>query len=104
MNWIELEKTTISVSDLANLARNGTVILTQKGKPLVAVKDLSQRDWESISLANNPRFLALIEASRESYRREGGIPLANIRQELGFPAKSPRSPATKRKKVPRKRS
>ena len=30
------------------------VILTRKGKPLAAVNDLSDADWESVSLANNP--------------------------------------------------
>jgi hypothetical protein len=84
MNVIPLEKADVSLPDVAELARSGTVILTRKGKPLAAVKDLSGTDWESVSLANNPRFRKLIEASRRSYREEGGIPLEDVRQQLGL--------------------
>jgi hypothetical protein len=97
MKTVELEKTTLTASALASLAKNGTVILTRKGKPLVSVKDLSGSDWESISLANNPRFLALIEESRRSYRQHGGISLAEIRRELGLTRKA-RQPKSKSRK------
>jgi hypothetical protein len=36
------------------------------------------------SLANNPKFIALVEASRRSYREQGGIPLSDIRREFGL--------------------
>jgi hypothetical protein len=87
VNKVELEKTTLTVPDLAELARKGPVILTRNGKPLAVAKDLSGSDWESISLANNPRFLALIEESRRSYREHGGIGIEEIRRELELPAK-----------------
>ena len=73
-----------SLPDVAELARSGPVILTRRGKPLASVKDLSDSDWESISLANNPRFRELIEESRRSYREEGGISLEDLRKELGL--------------------
>src|SRR5205807_1018600 len=66
MNRIALEETTLTIPDLAKLAQQGTVILTHNGKPLAAVKLLGGSDWESLSLANNPQFLALIEESRRS--------------------------------------
>jgi len=34
--------------------------------------------------AHNPRFAALIEQSRRSYRDEGGISLEQLRRELGL--------------------
>jgi hypothetical protein len=82
MNVIEIEDA--SLREVTELARSGTVILTQGGKPLVAVKHLSQSDWESVSLAANPRFRDLIEQSRRSYREEGGIGLEDLRKELGL--------------------
>lgn len=96
MKVIAVETANVSLPDVAELARSGTVILTRKGKPLAAVKDLSGADWESLSLANNPRFRQLIEASRRSYRDEGGIGLEEIRQEFGLKAKTKAQPKKKR--------
>src|SRR5438552_150174 len=88
MKIIAVENVNLSVPEVANLAKAGPVILTRRGKPLAAVKDLSHSDWESIALANNPRFRSLIEESRRSFREEGGIPLEDVRRELGVPAKA----------------
>jgi hypothetical protein len=96
MNKVDVEATSLTVPDLTELAKKGPVILTRKGKPLAAVKDLSGKDWESIALANNPRFLALIEESRRSYREQGGIPLDKIRRELGLAPN--RRPGTRKRK------
>jgi hypothetical protein len=81
---VPLEQTTLTVLELAELVKDGPVILTRNGQPLLAVKDVSDSDWESVSLASNPRFMALIEESRRSYREKGGIGLDELRQELGL--------------------
>jgi hypothetical protein len=54
MKTVAVEETTLTAKELAVLARKEIVVLTRKSNPLVAVKDLSGADWESISLANNP--------------------------------------------------
>jgi hypothetical protein len=82
MKVVALEKTTMTVAELAELAKEGPVVLTRAGHPVVAVKDLSGSDWESVSLASNPKFMALIEESRRSYRDSGGISLEDLRHEL----------------------
>jgi hypothetical protein len=87
MNVVPIENA--NLPEVTKLARSGTVILTQNGKPLAAVKDLSNSDWESVSLANNPRFRELIEASRQSIREQGGIPLEDLRKELGLKVPKP---------------
>ena len=48
MTILPVEQTQLTLPELAEMALNGPVILTRKGKPLVAVKDLSGSDWESI--------------------------------------------------------
>jgi hypothetical protein len=96
MTRVELEKTTLTVAQLAKLARKEPVILTRNGKPLAAVKNLSGSDWESIALANNPRFLALIEESRRSYREQGGRTIEEVRRELGLTSKRGRATRKKR--------
>jgi hypothetical protein len=94
MNVVPIENA--NLPEVTKLARSGTVILTQNGKPLAAVKDLSNSDWESVSLANNPRFRELIEASRHSIREEGGIPLEDLRKDLGLKAPKPSRPRAKK--------
>src|SRR5262245_39882122 len=49
-------------------------------------RDSSDPERESAALASNPRFAALIEASRRSYREEGGIGIDDVRRELGLEA------------------
>ena len=84
MKLLPIEGNKKSISELAQMARTGPVILTQHGKPMAAVKDLSGKDWESISLANNPQFMAIIESSRRSFRLKGGIGIDQVRKELGL--------------------
>ncbi len=84
MKTVAVEEATLTAEDLATMAEKEVVVLTRDGKPLAAVKNLSGSDWESVSLANNPRFIALIEASRRSYREQGGTSLDELRKELGL--------------------
>ncbi len=97
MKLVPIEKNILSISEIAQMAKNSPVILTKEGKPLAAVKSLSGKDWESVSLANNPRFIALIEESRRSYREQGGIGIDQLCKELNL-----RQPPAHRKS-PRKR-
>ena len=50
----------------------------------MSVRDLSGSDWESTALANNSRFVEIIEQSRRSYREQGGIGIEQLRRELGL--------------------
>jgi hypothetical protein len=84
MKVVPLEKSTMTVPELVELAKSEAVVLTRDGQPLVTVRDVSGCDWESASLANNPRFIALIEESRRSYQDGGGIGLEQLRKELGL--------------------
>jgi hypothetical protein len=86
---LPLEETTLTVPELAEMVKDGPVVLTRNGQPWMTVKDASGSDWESISLASNPRFMALIEESRRSYREKGGIRLDDLRRELGLDEESP---------------
>jgi hypothetical protein len=87
MNVISLEKNHMTLSELAKLAKRGTVIVTSRGEPLLSVNDLNGSDWECVSLANNPKFIAIIEESRRQYREKGGIPMEKVRKDLGLPAR-----------------
>jgi len=84
MKVVPLEESRMTVPELVELAKCEAVILTRDGQPLVTVRDVSGCDWESASLANNPRFMALIEESRHAYQNSGGIGVEQLRQELGL--------------------
>ena len=87
---VELESVKLSdiTGSLSEYAREGLrepIVVTRKGKPLVAVMPLTNNDdWESVSLATNPKFMEIIARSRASAHEEGTIPLAEIRREYGL--------------------
>lgn len=62
------------------------LVFTERGQPVAALVDVRDVDIESLSLATNPRFMAIIERSRARLRAEGGIPLAEVKRQLGMPA------------------
>jgi hypothetical protein len=94
MKLIAIEDSTMSLPQVVDMAKNGPVILTRDGQPRATVRDLSKADAERAALANNPEFQAIIAASRESLRKRGGIPLDEVRKQLGL--KTP--PARRRKR------
>jgi hypothetical protein len=90
MKLIPLEKTALTLPEAAEMAKGDLVILTRNGKPLAAIKHLSEADWEALALENNPQFQALIADVRRSFQENGGVRIEDFRKELGLPAK-PRS-------------
>lgn len=45
---------------------------------------IENADLETVSLSTNPRFIDIIERSRERQEREGGISSAEMRRRLGL--------------------
>jgi len=84
MKVIALEGNVPTFPELEELVKHGPVILTRNGLPLMTVKDVTGSDWEAVSLSSDPRFMAIIEKSRRSYRETGGIGLDELRRELGL--------------------
>ncbi len=97
MTTIDITEATSSLADYAKLVKKQRILITQNGKPIAALVSPSDIDSESISLSTNPRFLSLLERSRESLRREGGIPLQQVREELA--TYNARKKSKKRKRV-----
>lgn len=82
MKRIEIDNANLTLRQVIELASTGPVVITEKGAALVAIVGIDEDSLESFSLSNNPDFLAIIERSRESYRRNGGVPIEEIRREL----------------------
>lgn len=84
MKKLELSKATGSLAEYARELKQDAVVLTVDDKPVAALVPLDGADWEAISLGTNPKFLKIIEQSRESLREEGGISSDELRQRLGL--------------------
>ncbi len=82
MKLVPLESSKLTLPELVKLAKKENVVLTRKGKPVASVRNLLGTDWESLALANNPKFQELIDASRQSYAEEGGISLEELRDQF----------------------
>ena len=96
MKVIPLERTALTLPEAAEMARGELVILTRRGKPLAAIKHLSEADWEALAVGSDPQFQALIADARRSLEEEGGVRLEDLRQELDLPAKRRSRPRKKK--------
>jgi len=82
MKTIDVAEATDTLSDYAKKGLKEALVVTRRGKPLLAVTPIKKDDWESIALANNPTFLAIIERSRKS--RKPGLSTEEMRRRLGL--------------------
>ena len=73
MKMVSLNDATASLADYARQVETQPVIVTKRGKPVAALVSVRDADAETIALSINPRFLAMLERSRESVRREGPV-------------------------------
>jgi antitoxin (DNA-binding transcriptional repressor) of toxin-antitoxin stability system len=97
MRAVEISEAAISLTEYGRKRRGETLVLVRKGKPVAAVVPLDEEDYFSMRLANNPEFIEIIERSRESARKYGTIPLAEIERELDI--KPPRKRKVARKSL-----
>jgi len=95
MKTIELaDAATASFSDVVGVALREPVVITLKGRPVVALTAIgTQTDLENLIVSSDPQFRALIERSRSRYPPGTGLSTDEVRQRLGLPAKRRRAPA-----------
>ena len=84
MKAIAIEQATEPLGDYGDRIDDGTVVVTKAGGPVAVLVPLENADLETVTLSQDPRFLALIERSRRRYREEGGRTLAEVERELGI--------------------
>jgi PHD/YefM family antitoxin component YafN of YafNO toxin-antitoxin module len=90
MKVIEIGKANKTLADYAQRVGREPVVVFKDGKPLAVLSSAEGMDAESISLANNPKFVAIIQRSRLRHEREGGISLEEVRRRLGIRPAKPR--------------
>jgi antitoxin (DNA-binding transcriptional repressor) of toxin-antitoxin stability system len=82
MKTIDVAEATDTLSDYARKGLKEAVVVTRRGKPLLALTPIRRGDWESIAVATSPKFLAIIERSRKS--RRPGLSTEEMRRRLGL--------------------
>lgn len=65
MKAIDVADATETLSDYARKGLKEALVVTRRGKPLMALTPIRKGDWESIAIATNQKFLAIIERSRK---------------------------------------
>ncbi|OGQ82971.1 MAG: hypothetical protein A3F90_14315 [Deltaproteobacteria bacterium RIFCSPLOWO2_12_FULL_60_19] len=82
MTKVELKKASGPLSEYAQKAKKGPIIVVKSGKPFAAVVPIRNADDETVSLSTDQKFLAIIERSRSRFKREGGVSSREIRRRL----------------------
>lgn len=84
MRTIEIDGQVSPLASCAEEAQREPVVLTRDGVPFAVMLPVPNTDRETISLSTDPKFLAVIERSRESHRLHGGTASADVRSLLGM--------------------
>jgi prevent-host-death family protein len=95
MKTLEMKQATGDLASYATQVRREPVVVTDHGKPVMALMPIANADLETVSLSTDPRFIALIERSRTLYKPGTGIPLEEIRRKYGHAGKPRRKAARK---------
>ena len=82
MKTIEMAEASAPLAEFAESARSGTVVVTRNGRPVAAVISIEGSDLESLALATNPDFMALIDSSRKRVPPGRGVSTEEMRRRL----------------------
>ena len=83
MKTIDVADANTTLSEYARKGLREALVVTRRGKPVLAVTPI-QGDWESIAVANNPEFLAILRRSRTSLAAGKGVSVDEMRRRLGL--------------------
>jgi hypothetical protein len=82
MKTLSLEVNNPILKALTEMAADGVVIITSGNKPVCAIVQVDEEDWQTWQLGENPQFLAIMQRSWERLQREGAVALAEAREGL----------------------
>jgi prevent-host-death family protein len=79
MKKVALSAIKDDLSRYLRLAEGEEIVITRHGKPAgVLIGFKSEDDWFEYRLESDPRFLARVEAARQSIRAGRGVPLEEV--------------------------
>ncbi|BDA72558.1 hypothetical protein CAL7716_067240 [Calothrix sp. PCC 7716] len=84
MKIVEISDASSTLAEYTSDLSEEPVIITSNGQPIAALVTLENVDLETISLSTNPKFIELIQRSRQNRRTQGGIYSQEMRRRLGI--------------------
>ena len=85
-----------SFLDVAETAKEETLVFTDKKRPVAALVSLRKVDRESLALSTNPEFLRIIETARKEIRAGKARSLEALENKFGVAASHKRPKRTRR--------
>ena len=82
MKTVEKEQAKESLKEYVTQLKHDPTVITDHGIPIAALLPIENADLETVSLSTNPKFIALIERSRQRHSAEGGISSKKMRKRL----------------------
>lgn len=90
MKTLEMNQATGELASYAEKVRREPVVVTDHGRPVMALMPIENADLETVGLSTDPRFIALIERSRARQKPGQGTPLEEIKRKYGIRTKPAR--------------
>jgi hypothetical protein len=98
MKKLNIAELSASLLEYVQALGDEPVALLHEGNPVAVLMPTPNSDMESVSLGLNPKFLAMIERSKESLIRDGGLSTEEVRRHLGLPERAKGKKKTDRRK------
>lgn len=90
MKTIQMPKQLRPLLEFAEASSPGTLVLTEKRRPVAALVSLRKVDRESLALSTNPEFWRIIEKARKEIRAGKTTTLEELERKFGAPAPNKR--------------
>ena len=82
MKSVEIKDAKATLREYAAGLSQGPVVLTRGGKAVAALVRIRQVDLESLLVSESAVFKRIVERSRASYKRSGGLTRAQMEERL----------------------
>ena len=85
MKRVPLSEVKDDLSRYVDLAAREEIVVTRHGRPaavLIGFED--DEDWFEYQLEHDPRFVARMDSARRSLEAGRGVPLEEVREQLGL--------------------
>jgi prevent-host-death family protein len=77
-------RATRQLAEYVDEVKNEPLVVTQKGQPVAVLFHVADMDLEILSLSTDPDFLAMLERSRQRFKKEGGLSLDEVKKRFGI--------------------
>ncbi len=84
MKTLDISEATAPLQEYMQAAAHEPLLITSHGKPYMALVDVEDLDYETISVSMNATFAGIIQHSRTRHGAKGGLSGDDVRRTLGL--------------------